>query len=231
MDLSPFAVLFLYFPFPLFSHYTRLFPLLVWFLEKNADWVTFSVEDYRVALLSWRGLFVLSSRGKGCSMRRTVLSLGVVAALLAAAGCRMCCHPYDHCGPVYDGNGCQSCSSQSRAGSILSGASEIMPSAGLARRPVQGGSVSYAPAEGQVQGQSATFTKVGGRVQGRVQGQVRLGDVPGSERIVSVTDRVVEPSTASSDAPQVAAETSTEPAKPLPVKGWTARRPAPEVQR
>jgi hypothetical protein len=45
--------------------------------------------------------------------------LSVVAVLFFAAGCTMCCHPYDKCGPVYDDcSGHPYCSS-GRAGSIL----------------------------------------------------------------------------------------------------------------
>jgi hypothetical protein len=146
-------------------------------------------------------------------MFRTALGLGVVAVLLATAGCRMCCHPYDYCGPVYNGRGCQSCSPHSRTGSILSGAPELAPMPGLARRQVQGESVSRASLKNQV------------------QGDIRPGDVPGSEQIVSVTDRVVDPSAVSSNPPQVAAEAAPEPLEPLPAKGWTARRPTPEVTR
>jgi hypothetical protein len=36
---------------------------------------------------------------------------------LLSAGCTMCCHPYDYCGPVYDGGQC----SNERAGSVLDG--------------------------------------------------------------------------------------------------------------
>ncbi len=147
-------------------------------------------------------------------MLRTALGLGVIAVLLVAAGCRMCSHPYDYCGPVYYGDGCQSCSPHSRAGSILSGAPELTPSPELVRHQTQSKTVSRESLRNQV------------------QSDVRAGDVPGSEQIVSVTDRVVEsPSAASADPPQVATDASTESAKPLPAKGWTARRPAPEVTR
>ena len=147
-------------------------------------------------------------------MLRTALSLGVVAVLLATTGCTMCCHPYDYCGPVHNGCGCQSCSSQSRAGSILSGTSELtasseMPSSGLVRRQTRGEAITHAS------------------LRNHVQGDMQLGDVPGSEQIVSVTDRVVDSSTSPTEPSQIAAE----PAKPLPSQGWTARRPTPEVTR
>ena len=79
-------------------------------------------------------LFTPVSRGKGGSMFRMALSLGVAAVLLAVAGCTMCCHPYDYCGPVYDDCGCHSCSPCYRAGSVLSGSPEPTLSSGLARQ-------------------------------------------------------------------------------------------------
>ncbi|MGQ9576716.1 MAG: hypothetical protein ACUVUC_15520 [Thermoguttaceae bacterium] len=41
--------------------------------------------------------------------------------ILAAAGCRMCAHPYDECGPTFFGGHPAQCMSTARAGSILSG--------------------------------------------------------------------------------------------------------------
>jgi hypothetical protein len=146
-------------------------------------------------------------------MVRRTFGLGVVAILLASAGCRMCGHPYDYCGPVYDSGDCQPCGSHSRAGSILSGTPEITSSPDLAERGLRGKTMSPAS------------------LRNEVQGEMRPGDVPGSERIVSVTDRVVEPSTPSADSPQVSADLSTEPSKSLPAKGWMARRPTSDFSR
>ena len=56
-------------------------------------------------------------------MFRTALGWGLVTALLAFAGCRMCSHPYDYSGPVY-GHEHQSYSTQARAGSVFEGASQ-----------------------------------------------------------------------------------------------------------
>jgi hypothetical protein len=145
-------------------------------------------------------------------MLRTALGLGIVAVLLAATGCRMCSHPYDYCGPVYHDNGCQSCSLHDRAGSILAAAPMQNASPELARRQVQGKTISRAS------------------LQNQVREDIRSGDVPGSEQIVSVTDRVVESSAGSTETPQMAEDSSAEP-KQLPSKGWTARRPTPEIVR
>jgi hypothetical protein len=46
--------------------------------------------------------------------------LSVVAMILFSAGCKMCCHPYDRCGPVYDNCTGHPYCSCARAGSILS---------------------------------------------------------------------------------------------------------------
>jgi hypothetical protein len=140
-------------------------------------------------------------------MFRAALGLGLVAVLVAFTGCTMCCHPYDRCGPVYD-QGCSSCSG-ARAGSILEGGvSESMPA--------------------QIVGNSRHNVQT---MQAGARGQPRLGLVPGSEKILSVTDRTVTPSAGDGDAPAIAAESATESAKPLPSSGWTARRPTAETQR
>lgn len=87
-----------------------------------------------------------------------------------------------------------------------------------------------------VRGKSASITSQPTKVADsaltrQVQGDIRPGDVPGSERIVSVTDRVVGPTADSGDAPQVVADLSTDSSLPLPSKQWTARRPTPSVIR
>jgi len=80
-------------------------------------------------------------------------------------------------------------------------------------------------------GQKASFSLVNGKVEGRVQGKVQSGEVPGSEQILSVTDRVVEPGTSASDSSQVASESTDDGPAMTSSKGWTARRPVPEVLR
>jgi hypothetical protein len=142
-------------------------------------------------------------------MLRTASGLGVVVVLLATAGCRMCCHPYDYCGPVY-GPGCQSCSPCARAGSILSGAPQVVSSPVPVRREVH--------------------QELPGIVQGQIQGKMQLGDVPGSERIVSVTDRVVGSSADSAESAEMASAPA-DSAMSSPGKGWTARRPTSEILR
>jgi hypothetical protein len=41
-------------------------------------------------------------------MRRVMFAWAGIGLLLLAVGCSMCAHPYDYCGPVYDGP-CTSC--------------------------------------------------------------------------------------------------------------------------
>jgi len=160
-------------------------------------------------------------------MFRTALALGSVAILVATVGCNMCCHPYDQSGPVFSGDGCPS-STHSRAGSILGGSPQ--PSSLPTENQIQDESVSPSPAPAQAKkhGQSASFGMAGGRVQGPALGQAQAGDVPGAERIVSVTDRVVKPS---ADSSQAAEEPSLESSKQLPATGWSARRPTTEILR
>ena len=134
-------------------------------------------------------------------MLRMAMGLGLVAVLFTLAGCRMCQHPFDYCGPVYDyAPDCQSCSMQSRAGSILDNTPAAMP----------------AQAE---------------QYQEYVEGEMRLGDVPGSEQILSVTDRVVEPAVAPTESSQMAWRSSPTSPDTLPATGWTARRSVPAMRR
>ncbi len=53
-------------------------------------------------------------------MHRTGLLCTVAALLAVSAGCRMCSHPNDYCGPTFDRGSCQSCDPIARSGSILS---------------------------------------------------------------------------------------------------------------
>jgi hypothetical protein len=156
--------------------------------------------------------------GKGRSMLRTALALSVVAVLLATAGCTMCCHPCDYCGPVYEGQCGGACSGHSRVGSILSGGTpqtQMATETAVVRR--------------QQTGQSISQTSL----QDRIKHEVRPGDVPGSQKIVSVTDRVVGPSADSAASTELAADASPEPkpSQPVTSKRWTARRPTPETIR
>jgi hypothetical protein len=88
-------------------------------------------------------------------------------------------------------------------------------------------------------GQTAKFEVVNGEVQGRVEGQVRAGKVPGSEQILSVTDRVVDEPAATSSSSETAVATTEGPATtekaekvandsaaPLTAQGWRAKRSA-----
>ena len=52
-------------------------------------------------------------------MVRTILALSMVALLPVMAGCRMCAHPYDYCGPTFTGE-CGTCCPDARQGSRFS---------------------------------------------------------------------------------------------------------------
>jgi hypothetical protein len=54
-------------------------------------------------------------------MRRAMIAWAGIGLMLLAAGCTMCAHPYDYCGPVVDGPCACSCDPLARSGSILSG--------------------------------------------------------------------------------------------------------------
>jgi len=196
---------------------------------------TFSAENYHCGSSCRIKAFSFSLSPfveRGYPMFRTALGLGFVAIVLAAAGCQMCCHPYDRSGPVFSDDGCPS-STHSRAGSFFAGSPQ--PSVLPTKNQIQDESASPSPVPDQAKrrGHSISYVMAGDRVPGeRVQGpllgRAQPGDVPGSERIVSVTDRVVGPS---ADSSQAAEDSSPASSKPLSANGWTARRPTTEVLR
>ena len=96
-------------------------------------------------------------------MSRSLLACIGACCLIAAAGCRMCAHPYDECGPMSGGGCSQGCGSSVRAGSIMSGESASAVDAGEvsdqtispadnamepARQPRKPARAEAAPAEG-----------------------------------------------------------------------------------
>jgi hypothetical protein len=92
-------------------------------------------------------------------------------------------------------------------------------------------SISYAKDAGRAERPkrpSVSFAKDAGRTDGPTLGSAQPGDVAGSERIVSVTDRVVN---SSGDASPAADEPVPQSSKALPATGWSARRPTGEVLR
>jgi hypothetical protein len=187
-------------------------------------------------------------------MFRMALGVGSVAILvLSAAGCQMCCHPYDQSGPVFCDDGC-SASCQTRAGSILADSPEasallsknsapqkpVSPTPAPAQAKTRRPSISYvmtgrradSPSPALVEAKKPqkpfSYAKAGSRPEGPQLGPAQPGDVPGSERIVSVTERTVGPS---ADSSQAATEAPQEASLPLPANRWTARRPTTELLR
>lgn len=171
-------------------------------------------------------------------MFRVSLGLGLVAVAFSLAGCRMCQHPYDYSGPVYD-SGCGSCGMHSRAGSILDGASSYDVYGPALREPqAPERYVKSKPAPSKPQKPQRVAKTVPPQADPQDQPQYGkgvppFGIVPGSERIISITERVVEPAATSEAPAQVAEESSPAPGSPgaLPASGWTARRLEPESQR
>src|SRR3972149_1711971 len=121
------------------------------------------------------------------------MASAVVMGLVAfCAGCTMCCHPYDYCGPVYDN--CGQCGSGARAGSIL----PLNTKHSLLVAGDQKGMEVAAPS---VEQESPT-----------------VDEYEGASQILSVTDRKVEDSQVSEKSP--AANNKSEPilAQPAQVK-------------
>ncbi len=58
-------------------------------------------------------------------MVRTIHVVALVALIAVTAGCTMCAHPYDYCGPTFTGDCGQPCAPNARAGSILSPGLEV----------------------------------------------------------------------------------------------------------
>jgi len=52
-------------------------------------------------------------------MQRALSMWAFVGLMLFAAGCSMCGHPYDYCGPVHNDGNCSNCDTRTRSGSIL----------------------------------------------------------------------------------------------------------------
>lgn len=80
-------------------------------------------------------------------MIRAILAICVVTLTAVTAGCTMCAHPFDYCGPTFTGECGQPCAANARAGSILSpgsemvGGTEMVPGTVIAVADAKSGSV------------------------------------------------------------------------------------------
>jgi len=54
-------------------------------------------------------------------MRRAMIVWAGLGLMLVSAGCTMCSHPYDYCGPVVCGSCTSPCDPRTRTGSVLGG--------------------------------------------------------------------------------------------------------------
>jgi hypothetical protein len=88
-----------------------------------------------------------------------------------------------------------------------------MPSSTVARRQAAGQPVSQAS------------------LQHAIRGDTKAGDVAGSQRILSVTDRKVESTATPAAQSQIASESLSEPSSTIRSTGWTAVRPSTDVVR
>ena len=79
--------------------------------------------------------------------------------------------------------------------------------------------------------QSHSGTPTPAALRAQIQAETRPDDVPGSERIVSVTDRVVGEPASSGESAEVASDSGADAPTSLPAKGWTARHSAADVTR
>ncbi len=163
--------------------------------------------------------------GRGRSMVRVSFAVAIIAVIATTVGCTMCCHPYDYCGPVYDGQGryATGCSRCARAGSIFAEEADApMQISGTAK-----------PAGGMAKQSSGMPARTASaRVRTRTTPQrAPSTEVAGSERIVSVTDRAVDSPALAADSPAQPGKLSAEAAQPMPARGWTARRSTDETLR
>lgn len=198
-------------------------------------------------------------------MWRYPLGWACVIVSFTLTGCTMCCHLNDYCGPVYE-NGCTDCSSHHRAGSILEGGQhrelvprpmpQLQPQRAVPT-PARPKPTANATASRAVYRQQATpvshrasATAAKPRVPTKAnrldlaeeramvgpQGEGKTGDVPGSERIVSVTERIVGDTERGGDlAPEIthgeAANDGVAAVQKLPASGWTARKSDSDLLR
>jgi hypothetical protein len=180
-------------------------------------------------------------------MVRIGFAVAVIAVVATTAGCTMCCHPYDGCGPVFEGHGryATGCSCCARAGSVYSECADASMS--TSEMPVQNASaraktrIASQPARSTAatvptKARSATrqrpsSTEMAGTVKKprpATHQRARSAEAAGSEKILSVTDHAV-------DSPKLAAGSQAQPekisaeaARPLADRGWTARRSSPD---
>jgi hypothetical protein len=106
-------------------------------------------------------------------MLHKIACAGILGLLALCVGCTMCCHPYDYNGPVYDDSG--QCVSNVRAGSILDGEGMETMSSDVNQGNINPGNIK----------ETTPNVK---------QGSTKAEGSEGATKILSVTDRKVEPS-------------------------------------
>jgi len=137
-------------------------------------------------------------------MSRSLIAWVGLGLLILGAGCRMCAHSYDYCGPLFSGKCGEQCDPRYRAGSILSGTVLPVPDAAteMDMQPGQQPDV-WQPTDAWQE----TDPDFG---------------IP-QDQIISITDRKLEePPT---EAPPSADQPTVAQSPPAAPQGWTARRP------
>jgi hypothetical protein len=86
-------------------------------------------------------------------MIRTRVAWPLVALIALSAGCAMCAHPYDYCGPTFTGECGQVCDPMARAGSRLSPPLEPMLDETAVSREAAAGTEEKSPAAAEEQPQ------------------------------------------------------------------------------
>ncbi|NLF09037.1 MAG: hypothetical protein GX594_13810 [Pirellulaceae bacterium] len=168
-------------------------------------------------------------------MLRTGLGLGLLAVSIMFSGCRMCRHPYDYCGPVYNGPHGPS-SWHSRAGSVLDGTQAMpdyyeeyqpaytgnpQPTRAVAPQPTRAGDYRPARPDDYQSADSRDYKAL-------LADEAQPDDVPGSMRVLSVTDRVLGEGNAPIETNRIAEDNSSGAPSSA---GWTARRPTAAERR
>jgi hypothetical protein len=161
--------------------------------EKFADYEDFSADINGTVTLIKKLDIHLLSRKKGLSMLNKIAFAGILSLIVMCSGCTVPCHPYDYCGPVYDGC-CDQCNITSRTGSILSDG-DIQPASAVPPEEMIPESVSNGEQNAPV-----------------------AGEYEGATHLLSVTDRKVDDSEVTANTRPAAAEPQLISAQPTAVR-------------
>jgi hypothetical protein len=160
--------------------------------EKFADYEVFSADINGTAICVEINLSPSSHQEEVVIMFNKAASAGILGLIVLCTGCTMCCHPYDYCGPVYEG--CGQCGSNVRAGSILPGGG--------------GQALSVNPEQDIDESTTPSIE----------QGTPNVEEYEGATQILSVTDRKVEDSQEIAKSLPAGERSAPVLAQPVPAK-------------